>query len=255
MTTENFGRALSRGWTTVDSDVALEIASHEALIRQAYKDSEGVWTWSVGLTSASGHGVERYIGKPQPLTHCLAVYAWALDRYAAAVRAAFSGYPLSKAQFTAALSFHWNTGAIGRASWVKHWKAGDIAKARAAFMEWNKPASIIERRTKECELFFDGKWSNNGTVIEYTRLTSRNTPDWSSARRINVEQELRAALAPAAPPDVPPAPVIAIGDDPTPILPPPPDMEPPSAPEPPPATGWLAALLGFIKGVLNAQKA
>jgi lysozyme len=207
MTTENIGRALSAGWTAVDSDVALEIAAHEALIRQAYKDSQGVWTWGVGLTSASGHGVERYIGKPQPLIHCLAVYAWALNRYAEAVRAAFNGYPLTKAQFTAALSFQWNTGAIGRASWVKHWKAGDIAKARAAFMEWNKPASIIGRREKERDLFFDGKWSNTGTITEYTRLTSKNTPDWSSAVRINIRQELKAALgeAPPAPPDVEPA--------------------------------------------------
>jgi len=46
----------------VDYDVAMEVASHEAIIRQAYKDSEGVWIWSVGLTSATGHVVERYIG-------------------------------------------------------------------------------------------------------------------------------------------------------------------------------------------------
>jgi hypothetical protein len=32
--------------------------------------------------SATGHNVERYIGQLQPLQHCLAVYAWALDRYA-----------------------------------------------------------------------------------------------------------------------------------------------------------------------------
>ena len=47
---------------------ALEIASHEALIRQAYKDSVGVWTWSVGLTSATGHDVLRYKANPNPLS-------------------------------------------------------------------------------------------------------------------------------------------------------------------------------------------
>ena len=51
----------------VDYDVAMEVAGHEAIIRQAYKDSKGIWTWSVGLTSATGHVVERYIGKPQSL--------------------------------------------------------------------------------------------------------------------------------------------------------------------------------------------
>lgn len=29
--------------------IALEVAYHEALVRRAYKDSVGVWTWSVGL--------------------------------------------------------------------------------------------------------------------------------------------------------------------------------------------------------------
>lgn len=188
----------------VDYDVAMEIASHEAVIRQAYKDSVGVWTWSVGLTSKCGHDVSRYIGKPQTLQHCLGVYAWALSRYADDVREAFKGHTLTKAQFAGALSFHWNTGAIKTASWVRLWKAGDIKSARVAFMAWNKPAEIVKRRAKECALFFDGKWSNTGTMTEYTKLTANSTPVWSSAKKINVENELKAALGPALPPDVEP---------------------------------------------------
>ncbi len=179
----------------VDYDVAMEIASHEAIIRQAYKDSVGVWTWSVGLTSASGHDVARYIGKPQPLLHCLAIYIWALEKYANEVREAFADHRLSKAQFAAALSFHWNTGAIRRASWVRKWKAGDIRAARRAFMDWRKPREIVPRRRKECDLFFSGKWTNDGRITEYRRLTRRSTPDWSSAVRIEVGNELRSLLS------------------------------------------------------------
>lgn len=179
----------------VDYDVSMEIAGHEAMIRQAYKDSEGVWTWSVGLTSATGHRVERYIGKPQSLEHCLRVYVWALDNYADEVRKVFKGMELTKAQFAAALSFHWNTGGIGRATWVKHFKAGKMAEAERAFMSWRKPPEIVGRRKKEADLLFRGVWSNNGTMTEYTRLTKNSTPDWGSARKINVEKELRAALA------------------------------------------------------------
>ncbi len=178
----------------VDYDVAMEIASHEAIIRQAYKDSVGVWTWSVGLTSASGHDVTRYIGKPQPLRHCLAVYVWALEKYADDVREAFSGHSLSKAQFAGALSFHWNTGAIKRATWVRKWKAGDVRGARKAFMDWRKPREIVPRRRRECALFFAGQWHGDGKMTEFTRLTRRSTPDWSSARRIDVAHELRAIL-------------------------------------------------------------
>src|SRR5690606_24496553 len=156
-------------WTTVDFDVAIEVACHEGIVRQAYKDSVGVWTWSVGLTNATGHNVERYIGKPQPLEHCLAVYVWALDKYAEAVRRAFRGHTLTKAQFAAARSFHWNTGAIERASWVNHSKAGNMAAAKKAFMNWTKPPEITGRRRAERDLFFDGKWANKGTMTEYTR--------------------------------------------------------------------------------------
>ncbi|NGO51602.1 lysozyme [Allomesorhizobium camelthorni] len=179
----------------VDYDVAMEVAAHEALIRQAYKDSVGVLTWCVGMTKATGHAVSRYVGKPQTVQHCMNVYVWALTNYAAGVNRAFAGHKLTKAQFAAALSFHWNTGAIERASWVKLFKAGDIAGAKKAFMNWVTPKEITGRRIKERDLFFSGKWSNNGTMTEYTRLTAKMTPVWSSAKRINVSKELRAAFA------------------------------------------------------------
>lgn len=178
---------------------ALEIASHEAIVRQAYKDSVGVWTWSVGLTSATGHDVLRYKDKPQSLEHCLAIYVWALDRYAEAVRTVFKGTALTEAQFAAALSFHWNTGKITSASWVDHLKAGRMAQAETSFKTWNKAdgktsQGLVNRRALEADLLFRGKWSNNGTVNEYTRLTSSYTPVWSSAVRTNIEAPLQAAL-------------------------------------------------------------
>lgn len=213
--------------TTIDYDIAMEVASHEAIIRQAYKDSEGVWTWSVGLTSMTGHNVERYIDAPQPLEHCLAIYVWALDNYAAAVREVFAGHPLTKAQFAAALSFHWNTGGIKRASWVDHFKAGRLHAAEKAFKAWNKPAEIRRRRAKEADLLFRGKWSNNGRMTEYTKLTPRHTPMWGSALSIDVEDLLK----------------LAIGSHTGPI------MDKPPRPEPDNWGGLFALLLRLIKAV------
>lgn len=184
--------------------VALEVASHEAIVRRAYKDSKGIWTWSIGLTSASGHDVTRYIGKPQSIEHCLRIYVWALQRYADDVNEAFGGRILTEAQFAAALSFHYNTGAIKRASWVKHFLAGNIANAKTSFMQWNKPPEIVGRRKKEFELFFNGVWSNNGTITEYTKLTAVSTPVWSSAKKINIEVDLRNALSANEPSFSPP---------------------------------------------------
>jgi len=183
--------------------IALEVAHHEAVIRSTYVDSVGVNTWSVGLTSATGHNVDRYINNPQTMQHCMEIFLWALERYADDVREAFKGYLLSEAQFTAALSFHWNTGAIKRASWVKRFKAGDVAGARAAFMLYNKPKEIIRRRGEERDLFFDGVWAGDGKITEYTKLSSRRSPVWSSAIRRDIRGVIEAVLADADAPKPP----------------------------------------------------
>lgn len=197
----------------IDADVALEIAAHEGLVRQTYKDSVGVWTWSIGVTSASGHKVERYIGNPQTLEKCLEIWIWLLERYANDVRSAFGSTSLTKTQFAAALSFHWNTGAIKRATWVARFKAGDISGARLSFLSWNKPPEIRERRRREAALFFDGKWSNDGKVTEYARVRQSGTPDWSSARRVDIRREVEKILRDSStpvphprPPSLPPTP-------------------------------------------------
>lgn len=193
--------------TEVDYDVAMENAHHEAVIRQSYKDGAGVWTWSFGLTGATGHRVDRYIGNIQPMQKCIDIYVWALDNYAKSVRETFKGINLTKAQFAAALSFHWNTGAIKRASWVNDFKAGRMTQAEASLKTWNKSAGkkvegLVHRRKKEADLLFRGKWSNNGTVTEFTRLTSKATPDWGSAKIVNIEKELKAALGQSITPPV-----------------------------------------------------
>ncbi len=171
--------------------VALEIISHEAIIREAYKDSVGVWTWGIGVTSRSGHSVERYKDNPQSIERVLEVYLWLLrEKYIPAVVKAFEGFVLTEAQFAAALSFHYNTGAIGKASWVGQFKAGEMQKARVGFMAWRKPPEIIERRGKEMRLFFDGVWSNDGCATIYDVNKPSYAPRWKSARRVDVCADL-----------------------------------------------------------------
>ena len=184
----------------ITARTALELASHEGLVRQAYKDSVGVWTWSIGITNASGHNVDRYINNPQSIEKCLDVYVWALEKYANDVRKVFASKPLNEAQFAAAVSFHYNTGAISRAAWVKKWLAGDVAGAKKYFMDWSKPKEIIPRRQKERDLFFEGKWSNNGTVTEYTRVKSNGQLDWASAKRTSIVDDMRRVFNPTQKP-------------------------------------------------------
>ena len=173
--------------------VAAELIAHEGLVREAYRDSVGVWTWSIGITSQSGHDVHpRYVDNPQPLKRCFEVFEWLLrTRYKPAVDAAFKGVALSEAQFGAALSFHYNTGGIGRATWVKDWVAGEADAARAAFMNWSKPAEIIPRREKERDLFFDEVWSNAGTAVEYPVKKPSYLPDIVKGKSVDISGVLK----------------------------------------------------------------
>lgn len=176
--------------------VVQELLSHEAIVREAYKDSVGVWTWGVGVTDSSGHKVERYIDKPQTIKRCLEIYIWLLrTKYAPAVREAFGNHHLTENEFAAALSFHYNTGAIGKASWVKLVKAGHRQEAENAFMQWDKPREIIGRRTKERDLFFDGRWSSDGKTTVWPVRKPRYTPDWTRGVRVDVSADIESLLS------------------------------------------------------------
>ena len=179
----------------ITTDMAMTVLQKEAIVRQAYKDSVGVWTWSGGVTSKSGHRVERYIGKPQPMERCLEVYLWLLQQYLDDVAEAFKGHDLTIEQQTAALSFNWNTRAIKRASWVKHFRAGRLDQAEKSIMSWRKPPEIISRREYERDLFFrDAKLHKGNTCLEITKLNSKSQPIWSSGKQVEVRSMINRIL-------------------------------------------------------------
>jgi GH24 family phage-related lysozyme (muramidase) len=183
--------------TAITARIMLEILEHEGLVREAYKDSVGVWTWGVGVTDNSGHKVARYKDAPTTILRALEVYEWLLrTKYLPDVLKAFDGFPLTEAQLGAALSFHWNTGAIGKASWVGMFRKGDMAGARNGFMAYNKPPEIIGRRKLEAALFFDGKWSGDGKTIVYTRVRKPSyAPDWGSAQLTDMREMVADVMA------------------------------------------------------------
>ena len=176
-----------------------ELVGHEAIVQEAYKDSQGIWTWGIGVTDASGHMVERYIDHPQSIVFCLQIFVWLVrSRYLPAVQRAFAGHELNEAQLHAALSFHYNTGQIEHASWVELWKEGQQEAARASFMTWDHPSAIVERRQKECNLFFDGTWSGDGMANVLPVLKPSYQPDFHHPVRLDVTLGLQAALGAGA---------------------------------------------------------
>ena len=182
--------------------IMLELIEHEAIVCEAYKDSRGVWTWGVGVTSASGHKVyPRYRKNPATILRVLQIYEWLLrTKYQPEVLKAFAGVRLSEAQLGAALSFHWNTGAIGEADWVRSFRRGAEKAAHSEFLNWATPREIIGRRKLERALFFDGAWSSDGVVTFYPRVDQgpRANPIWSSATQIDIRPQLRSVCAQVA---------------------------------------------------------
>lgn len=175
--------------------VFMELLAHEAIVREMYKDSVGVETWSAGLTAKSGINVRKYKDNPASMQECIDAVADRLRQvYIPRVEQAFKGHTLTEAQFAAALSFDYNTGAVTRADWVKDFLAGNRIKAYTSIMNWRSPPEIIGRREKERELFFNGVWTQDGKTTVYEVNKPSYYPRWSSARRVDVTAEVIKAI-------------------------------------------------------------
>lgn len=156
------------------------LIAHEGIVPGPYLDSVGVWTYGIGHTAAAGYPNPASLprGVPADLDTALAevfkVFADDLEDYAEAVNRAIR-VPVAQHEFDAAVSFHYNTGRISTATWVKTLNSGDRARAADQIMNWRSPAEIIPRREDEQTLFRDGVYpkargtvwgvSNSGRVI------------------------------------------------------------------------------------------
>lgn len=122
------------------------------------------WTigWgSTGLDTFNGGRIER--GTVWTKQQCDERFEADLRRYSeAVVRALGSSIAsTSQAQFDALVSFHYNTGAISRATLTRKHKAGDYAGAAREFARWVKNdgrvmQGLVRRRAAEAELYRSG---------------------------------------------------------------------------------------------------
>jgi GH24 family phage-related lysozyme (muramidase) len=66
--------------------------------------------------------------------------------------------PTTPAQFDALVAFHYNTGAIGRATLTRKHREGDREGAAREFARWNRAGGkvlkgLVRRRAAEAELY------------------------------------------------------------------------------------------------------
>lgn len=125
------------------------------------------WTIGWGATGADDQTSDergaKKSGRIKPGTvwtqgQCDARLASDLERYARDVARAIGDTPTTQAQFDAMVSFHYNTGAIGRATLTKRHNARDHSAAAAEFGRWNKAGGrvlkgLVRRRAEEAKLY------------------------------------------------------------------------------------------------------
>ncbi|MFN3989804.1 MAG: lysozyme [Erythrobacter sp.] len=125
---------------------------------EAYPDpGTGAEPWTIGW-GATGpdrfHGGRIRAGTVWTQAQCDARLDEDLARYAADVVRAIGQAPTTQGQFDAMVSFHYNTGAIARATLTKKHIAGDYAGAAAEFARWNRAGGRVLRgltRRREAE--------------------------------------------------------------------------------------------------------
>ncbi len=125
-----------------------------------YKD---VLTIGCGHTTAAGPPA---VVPGMTITHAESreILARALAAVEARVLLAFKSKAPPQTVFDGAVSFDFNTGGILKASWVPLWLAGKMVDAEQHFMLWNKPAQIVNRREREADLIFRGKYHSREQI-------------------------------------------------------------------------------------------
>lgn len=190
------------------------LAAHEGIVPGPYLDSVGVWTAYIGHTAAAGAPDPKYMPRGMPvnldmaLADAFAVFEKDLATYEAAVNKAIDGIPnVTQYQFDASVSFHYNTGAIGSATWVKTWRAGDLKTAGDQIMNWRTPSSIIPRREDEQRLWETGEYGDCTATVWGVTTTGKVV--WQAVATMD-EAEIMAALGAPTEPAIP---VLRMGDE------------------------------------------
>ncbi|NKB15759.1 MAG: lysozyme [Sphingomonadales bacterium] len=128
----------------------------------AYPDpGTGAEPWTIGWGATGRDHVHSGRIGPHTLwtqAQCDDRLAQDLLRYAEDVARALGDAPVSQSQFDALVSFHYNTGAIARATLTRKHIEGDFEGAAQEFAHWNRAEGrvlkgLVRRRAAEAELY------------------------------------------------------------------------------------------------------
>lgn len=193
----------------------LALVRHEGIVPGPYFDVKNIWTFGIGHTAAAGPPDPAQMARGMPadldagIREAFRLFRADLAAYEAEVRRAVK-VPLEPHEFDALVSFHYNTGAIAKATLTKALNAGNRVAAADAFLNWRRPASILPRREAERDLFRHGRFP--GGTIPVWAVDRGGRVDFSRPVRRLTEAEaldlIRSLATPATPdpslqPDMP----------------------------------------------------
>lgn len=151
------------------------LEAHEGVVLKAYRDPVGVWTIGAGLTSSSGV-VKVRAGMIISKDEASRLLKEALRKnYEPAVAKAMPG--AAQHEFDCGTSFNWNTGAIGKATWVKRWRAkAEASLIKAGLMAWSKGGGRVlpglkRRREEEAVMLLEGRYIGVETPLVLKRAS------------------------------------------------------------------------------------
>jgi len=123
---------------------------------EAYPDpGTGAAPWTIGW-GATGPDIGQHTIWTK--AQCDARLVADVARHAAEVDHALGNAPTSQSQFDALVSFHYNTGAISRATLTRKHRAGDRTGALQQFARWTRAGGrvlrgLVRRREAEARLY------------------------------------------------------------------------------------------------------
>lgn len=180
----------------------MAIVSHEAIVQTRYLDSVRVWTIGIGHTAAAGGLDPRDFKGALTVAQVLNLFDEDLPKYEADVSRLVK-VPLRQYQFDALVSFHFNTGKLGKSTLLRRVNAGDFKGAEREFDKWHIPASVKGRRDSEKLLFGEGIYP--APFANIYPATAAGKILWGKGRRIDLRPFFDEVQVPTTTPAPTPA--------------------------------------------------
>lgn len=142
------------------------LTREEGLVLGRYQDLGGVWTAWIGHTKWAGdpdpQTVKRPDSKEEGIRTAIALLVKDVANYEKEVRRLVK-VPVTSSQLDALVSFHFNTGKLGRSTLLKRLNRHDYIGAAREFTRWAPQA----RRGRERDLFSKGRYLEHSDAAVY----------------------------------------------------------------------------------------